>query len=58
MSDELYMKKEAARMSLVSALEEYKEAAETYGEDDDAMADELHQAISDGGFDFIVEIAT
>jgi hypothetical protein len=47
--DAIYEAKEAARISLVSALEAYKSAAEDYGLDDSSMAEEIEIALSDAG---------
>jgi len=54
MSDETYMAKENAKQALVTALIDYKIAAEEDGLDEDQMIEEIEIAISDAEFGEVV----
>lgn len=50
MSDS-YIEKEGARAAMVSAICDYKRAAEAYGYDEEDMLGEVESAIEDAEFD-------
>ena len=53
MSDELYTKKEDARMRMEQAILDYKDAAETYGHDAWDMTTEIGNAVFEAGLETI-----